>query len=162
MQRPDRTMAKNKNQLADRLKSIASASDRMKNKDQVEDRLKTIADAKPVEYTTRETKRAGKPEREERKDVFRSGKIYTAKNSFLPCVIRDLSEHGARVSMEAAYGLPEIIVLRIDQTGVVKKAKVIWREDNDIGLQFLEDLTRRSPSANVSRKSTTSDFDDGG
>lgn len=162
LQRPDWTMAKNKNQLADRLKSIASASDRARNKDQVSNRLESIAGAKPVEFTTKAAKSAGKPEREQRKDVFRTGKIYTSRDAFLPCIIRDLSENGARLRMEADYGLPEIIVLRIDQTGVVIKSKVIWREDNDIGLQFIEDLTRKRANPNIRRKPIASDFDEGG
>ena len=123
-----------------------------KDKNQISKRLAAISGAKPVEIDAPEIPRKRRIDRAPREDTFRAGKLYTSKNNFVPCIIRDASETGARARMEAEYSFPEIVVLRFDQTGVVKKAKVIWRDETDVGLQFLKDLTPKRPKPRIARK----------
>ena len=111
--------------------------------DQVAKRLAAISSAKPVEINAPVVSKKSRPMRADREDTFRPGKIYTSRTNFHNCVIMNFSATGALVRMESGYGLPEIVVLRIIQTGVTKKARVIWRDETDIGLHFIEDLTQR-------------------
>lgn len=111
--------------------------------DQVAKRLAAISSAKPVEINAPKFSKAPRPKRAQREETFRPGKIYTSSTNFHNCVIMNVSDTGALVRMESEYGIPDIVVLRIIQTGVTKKARVIWRDETDIGLHFVEDLTRR-------------------
>ncbi len=120
-------MAKKKDAISKRLAAISSATPEVKN----------------APITTMKTRRA---ERALRENVFRPAKLYTSKSDFLPCVIRNISETGALVRMESDQALPEIVVLRLIQTGRIKKARIIWRDENDIGLHFIADLTQKKPT----------------
>lgn len=113
-------------------------------KDVLSKRLAAISSATPTVTSAPITPpKSRRKERSPRESVFRPGKLYTSKNVFLPCVIRNISETGAQVRMESDQQLPEIVVLRLVQSGITKKARVIWRDENDIGLHFLADLTKK-------------------
>jgi hypothetical protein len=86
-------------------------------------------------------KRRGPPEREERDSVFRPGKVYLTKTDTLRCVIRNVSGGGAYVHLEGAHPLPPVVLIRFDQTGVVKKARVAWQHETEVGLAYIKDLT---------------------
>lgn len=76
--------------------------------------------------------------RASREPVFRPGKLYLSKTHHLRCVIRNVSETGAYVHMEGIHPLPPIVVLRFDQTGVVKKCRVAWQNEIEAGLEFVK------------------------
>lgn len=100
----------------------------------VSKRLAAITRAKPVQKT--------QVERAPRKSVYKLAKLFTSKIDSVRCVVVNLSADGARVTMEDAYDLPEIVVLRFEQTGVKKKARIAWRQDREIGLSFIKDEQR--------------------
>ncbi len=116
-------MAKKNDRLAERLAAIKSASP-------------TITDARIPE-----PKRRGPPQREVREPVFRPGKLYLSKTDHLRCVIRNVSNSGAYVHLEGVHPLPPVVVLKFDQTGVVKKARVAWQRETEAGLAYIKDLT---------------------
>ena len=115
-------MAKKNDRLAERLAAIKSASP-------------TITDVHIPE-----AKRRGPPAREEREPVFRPGKLYLSKTDHLRCVIRNVSNGGAYVHLEGVHPLPAIVVLRFDQTGVTKKARVAWQNETEAGLAYVKDM----------------------
>ena len=86
-------------------------------------------------------KKRGPPERAPREPVFRPGKLYISKSDHLRCVIRNVSTSGAYVHMEGVHPLPPIVILKFDQTGVIKKARVAWQRETEVGLAFIKDLT---------------------
>lgn len=115
-----------------------------KKKDRIAERLAAISSAKPVVIdappeTPRKKKRA---DRAERATVFRPGKIYIAKDKSIPCVVRDISDGGARIAMEAMFPLPPVVVLLVPQAGLKKKARVVWQNETESGLEFLADSRR--------------------
>ncbi|WP_425408354.1 PilZ domain-containing protein [Hyphococcus sp.] len=110
---------KQKEHIANRLASISS----------------TTSDVKDVRIPV--LKGRERPERAERSQVFRPGKLYLSKSNFARCVIRDISETGANVHIEGTHPLPKIVVLRFEQSGIVKKARVVWQDDVEAGLQFI-------------------------
>ena len=85
-----------------------------------------------------EYKASGKPQRAKREPVFRPGKLYLTKTHHVRCVIRNVSETGAYVHMESLEPLPEIVVLRFEQIGTVKKCKVVWQNEIEVGLEFVK------------------------
>jgi hypothetical protein len=115
-------MAKKNDRIAERLAAIKSAAP-------------TITNAGIPEAKQRA------PTRETREPVFRPGKVYLSKTDHLRCVIRNVSDSGAYVHMESIHPLPAIVILRFDQTGVTKKARVAWQHETEAGLAYVKDLT---------------------
>jgi uncharacterized small protein (DUF1192 family) len=54
----------------------------------------------------------------------------------MDCVIRDLSESGARIALSDAVALPEVIELDIPQRELRRRARVVWRRNDEAGLCF--------------------------
>ncbi|WDI30616.1 PilZ domain-containing protein [Hyphococcus flavus] len=114
-----------------------------KKKEHISNRLASITSSAPKVSDVRipEPKKRGPPERAKREPVFRPGKLYISKSNFLRCVIRNVSDSGAYVHIEGVHPLPETVVLRFDQTGVIKKARVAWQNEIEAGLEYLKDMT---------------------
>ena len=96
----------------------------------VSKRLAAITSAKPVKTQV---------ERAPRKPVYKLAKLFISKIDSVRCVVVNLSADGAKVTLEGAYDLPDVVVLRFEQTGVKKKARIAWRQDRDIGLSFIKE-----------------------
>jgi hypothetical protein len=76
--------------------------------------------------------------REPRRRVLLTGKIVSADYSFTAdCVIRDLSEGGARVVVapDAVCGEPFLIVVR---SAMAHRSSGVWHGDGQAGLKFLD------------------------
>lgn len=53
------------------------------------------------------------------------------------CVVRDLSEGGAKLKVQDASIVPEFFQLTIELDGLVAKCQVMWRNDaNELGVKF--------------------------
>ncbi len=85
----------------------------------------------------------------ERKRVYWGGEIVL--NDYfesLGCVLRDVSEHGARVHLEANFKLPERFRVRVANRKLEAQARIAWRDGAAAGLAFdnLADAAPRAPS----------------
>jgi uncharacterized small protein (DUF1192 family) len=68
---------------------------------------------------------------------FLRGLIYDCrKRGAMDCMIRDLSEDGARIALSQAVALPEVIELDIPQRELRRRARVVWRRNDEVGLCF--------------------------
>jgi hypothetical protein len=106
-----------------------------KNKDLISKRLAAISNAKPVDWTGSAAK--ARPKRaEDRQSVFRFARVILADRSQVKCIIKDVSARGAKIVLEGAHPLPSRINLKIDQTGQVKSAAVVWQKELEAGLAF--------------------------
>jgi hypothetical protein len=76
--------------------------------------------------------------RHERATALYSGSLHHDGVSAADCVVRDISAGGARVMLERLIAAPEHCVLDIDGVGLFP-SKIVWRRDNEAGLQFLAD-----------------------
>ncbi len=104
----------------------------------VAQRLSAITKAKPVtcpEATA--VLREHKP-RAPRTTVYRLASLFINKMDSERCIVVNLSADGARITMEDVIDLPETVVLRFDQSGIRKNARVVWRQDRDAGLCFIK------------------------
>ena len=74
-----------------------------------------------------------------RSKSFLRGVVYVSrKRGALTCLIRDLSEKGARIIFSDQVMLPDIVELYIPQRDQTLRARVSWRKNDEIGLAFAE------------------------
>jgi len=72
-----------------------------------------------------------------RQKSFLRGCIYfNNRRSVLDCLIRDLTEDGARIIFSHTVNVPDIVELYIPQREQTVRAHVKWRRGDDIGLDF--------------------------
>jgi hypothetical protein len=76
-----------------------------------------------------------------RKKSFLRGCVYFNKRrGALDCLIRDYSEHGARIIFSQAVNVPDLVELYIPQKEHTVRARVQWRCGDEIGLGFPDAL----------------------
>jgi len=74
-----------------------------------------------------------------RSKSFLRGFVYVSrKRGALGCLIRDLSDKGARIIFSDTVTLPDVVELYIPQHERTLRAKVQWRRNDEIGLAFIE------------------------
>jgi hypothetical protein len=74
-----------------------------------------------------------------RRRVFKHGKALLNHNSsILDCIIRDVSDSGARIRVDHVSGLPVLFELRIVGEGAPRKVRVVWRSELQVGVEFLQ------------------------
>lgn len=72
----------------------------------------------------------------DRPPTFKTGRVIFSGRSEAPCVIKDLTDSGARIVLEGEAALPPQVTLVIATTGTRKEASVIWQADREVGLSF--------------------------
>jgi hypothetical protein len=93
-----------------------------------------------VTYMVVEKKaQAGEKRAEMRKRTrLRSGKILDTKNKFLiECQVHDRSPQGARLRLVANVSAPSRIRLFDDESKIVRDARVVWRNNQELGVRFM-------------------------
>jgi hypothetical protein len=74
-----------------------------------------------------------------RSKSFLRGFVYVSrKRGALACLVRDLSEKGARIIFSDQVTLPDMVELYIPQRDQTLRARVHWRKNDEIGLAFIE------------------------
>jgi hypothetical protein len=59
--------------------------------------------------------------------------------------VNQLSDVGARINIAGSIALPDMFDIVIPQKGTSRRAKLIWRKDDQVGVDFFDD--RESPAA---------------
>jgi len=72
----------------------------------------------------------------QRHRVFKGGMIAFADNG-IACTVRNMSEGGAAIDLEAAVTLPQSFTLSITCDNIVRNCRPVWRSDKRIGLAFV-------------------------
>ncbi len=113
------------------------------DKDILANRLTRICNAKPAISTPppppRQSRSRYRPQREA---VFRLASVYTGKNTFVRCVVNEVSENGARFTLKAPQAFPETVIVKFDQNGARKRVRVVWQDDYETGVEYSDDQTR--------------------
>jgi hypothetical protein len=69
--------------------------------------------------------------------AFLKGKaIFNNRQSTLDCLVRDISATGARLEVSNAVLLPESFDLYVAQKDTTLRARISWRRDGEIGVEF--------------------------
>ncbi len=76
-----------------------------------------------------------------RQKSFLRGCVYFNKRrGALDCLIRDFSEHGARIIFSETVSVPDLVDLYIPHKEQTVRARVQWRCGDEIGLAFPDAL----------------------
>jgi hypothetical protein len=74
---------------------------------------------------------------ESRRRVFKGGRLlFNQGYGALECVVRNLSQRGARLSMGETTGVPPSFVLQIAGEEGTRPARVRWRTTGEVGIVF--------------------------
>ncbi|NNF80953.1 MAG: PilZ domain-containing protein [Rhizobiales bacterium] len=72
-----------------------------------------------------------------RKRILKAGVIRALPDFEATCVVRDLSEGGAKLKVKDVKQVPDYFQLTIELDGLLAKCEVMWRsDDNEIGVRF--------------------------
>jgi hypothetical protein len=86
--------------------------------------------------------------RSARKKSFLRGCIYFNKRrSVADCLIRDISDLGAKIIFSDTICIPDIIELYIPPKEQTLRAQVQWRHGNELGVTFGDAQTQEQPAA---------------
>lgn len=105
------------------------------DRDRIAQRLATLSAAKPLTAPP-PAKKSASSRSEERRKVYRHGKLVISGQVDIDCMIVDWSANGARVLLQGAAALPEYLTLKVIATGEWKRARVAWRSDSAAGVSF--------------------------
>jgi len=84
-----------------------------------------------------------------RQKSFLRGVVYFDKRrSETACLVRDLSEDGARIVLSQTITIPDVIELQIPQREQTLSARVQWRRADEVGLSFFKPDTATTPREN--------------
>jgi two-component system cell cycle response regulator len=73
-----------------------------------------------------------------RRQVLKAGQIITdSESSTTDCIIRDLSESGARLRMAATGAVPKSFLLLVKDENVVVPVERVWRNDHEVGVKLV-------------------------
>ena len=72
-----------------------------------------------------------------RRRTLLSGRVEFLDRSTFECVVRNLSETGAKVRCEQQIALPDVFTLVIEKTDERRDARAIWRRQDESGLKFM-------------------------
>jgi hypothetical protein len=79
-----------------------------------------------------------------RQKSFLQGRIFfNNRRTSFDCLIRDISEHGAKLKFSSTIATPDVVDLFIPNKEESYRAKVIWRNADEIGVVF--DTGEKSP-----------------
>ena len=74
---------------------------------------------------------------ERRKPVHKNGQIITGRScTTIMCVIRDVSESGARLRLASTASIPKSFLLLIKDENVVVPAERVWGNTHEMGVKF--------------------------
>src|SRR5450432_2328640 len=77
--------------------------------------------------------------RVQRTRVIKGAKIiFGNRSSVLDCVVRNLTNSGARLDLPSLVGVPQTFELSFDQGHTIRPCRVVWRIGNSVGVLFGE------------------------
>ncbi|MGI9421854.1 MAG: response regulator [Hyphomicrobiaceae bacterium] len=75
---------------------------------------------------------------EARQRLYKGGEVsYSARQVTLPCVIRNISSSGARLQVKHIDRVPDTFELLIELDGFEAECKTVWRNADQVGVQFM-------------------------
>jgi hypothetical protein len=78
-----------------------------------------------------------------RQRSFLQGRImFNNRRSSLDCLVRDISDQGAKLKFSEAIAVPDVIELLIPSKNETYRARVRWRVGEEVGVAFESDVAR--------------------
>lgn len=67
--------------------------------------------------------------------TFKGGRlVFNDGRSTLDCVVRNISEGGAKLSFNQVAAIPDVFDITID--GTSRPCRIVWRKSLDVGVSF--------------------------
>jgi hypothetical protein len=74
-----------------------------------------------------------------RKRSFLQGRVYyNQRRSSVDCLVRDISEHGAKLVFSDAVSLPDAVDLYLPAKDEIRPIRIQWRRGEEMGVDFTE------------------------
>jgi hypothetical protein len=74
-----------------------------------------------------------------RQKSFLRGVVYFDNGrSSMDCLVRDISEEGARIMLSESVIVPDAVKLHIPQRAQTRDARIQWRRGDEIGIAFAD------------------------
>jgi hypothetical protein len=73
------------------------------------------------------------------------------------CTVSQLSDTGARLTVASTVALPDVFDIAVPQRGISRRAKQVWRNDDQVGIDFVggdEDLSASTTEDYLARIKT--------
>src|ERR1700730_3207801 len=87
-----------------------------------------------------------------RQKSFLQGRIFfNNRRTSVDCLIRDITEHGARLKFPSMTATPDVVELHIPNRDETYRVKVEWRNANEIGVAFDVDEKEAPLAAGAAR-----------
>jgi two-component system response regulator len=81
-----------------------------------------------------------------RSKMLKGGIIaFSARHATIPCVLRDLSEGGARLQVAQSSAVPDTFELIVELDGLEVPCEVVWRKVTEIGVAFTQAPCKVAP-----------------
>lgn len=72
-----------------------------------------------------------------RRRTLLSGRVEFLDRSTFECVIRNMSDTGAKVRCDQQIALPDVFTLVIEKREEKHEVRAVWRSQDEIGLKFM-------------------------
>lgn len=83
----------------------------------------------------------------ERRQMLKGATIVvSADRAALPCVVRDLSDDGARLQVACGESVPDTFEMIVELDGLSCACEVVWRQETRVGVRFSEAPKAVEPS----------------
>jgi hypothetical protein len=70
---------------------------------------------------------------------------YNDRHSTIPCVVRDISDTGARLRTDGAMNAPDTFLLIVELDGMEADCTVVWRRPPDLAVAFVGSPRKVTP-----------------
>ena len=84
------------------------------------------------------------------RSFLRARIVFNNNNTSIECTIKNFSAGGAKIELGNTMSIPETFDLEIPQKGRRHRAKLSWRNETAIGVEFIDD-ERQGESSEVER-----------
>jgi hypothetical protein len=74
--------------------------------------------------------------RSTRSRVLKSAKLVFGTSSVIDCVVRNLTNVGARIQIPSATDLPQRLNMTFDGGRSLRPCRIVWRTLNETGVEF--------------------------
>ena len=85
------------------------------------------------------------------RSFLRARIVFNNSNTTIECTIKNISAGGAKIELGNAMSIPETFDLEIPQKGRMHRARLSWRNDTAIGVEFVDDEPARFERGELER-----------
>lgn len=70
---------------------------------------------------------------------------FSGRFTTLPCVVRNISDNGARIQAQNTADVPDTFVLIVEMDGIEVDCQVVWRNEKFAGVKFTSEIKYTNP-----------------